>query len=132
MECSPFGNKNTRKLEVPPTATAYPRNIKLYTEEELIVFRRKRLDALNKHRLNRQQRAVEYKGGKCQICGYSKCSRALEFHHIDPNAKEFGISSKAHSTAWDKLCKELDKCALLCANCHREVHAGIIDVAIAQ
>lgn len=71
-----------------------------------------------------QAKAIEYGGGKCKICGYSKCFAALEFHHIDPTQKNFE-PSKAYKKKWETLKKELDKCALLCANCHREVHAGL-------
>ena len=71
-----------------------------------------------------KKRAVEYKGGKCIICGYSKCKRALVFHHLGNEKKEFGFSG-AHSRSWNSIKKELDKCVLLCANCHAEVHAGM-------
>ena len=66
---------------------------------------------------------VEYKGGKCEKCGYSKCVNALEFHHLDPNEKDFGISGKTWSL--ERLKKEVDKCILLCSNCHREIHSKI-------
>jgi hypothetical protein len=65
---------------------------------------------------------VEYKGGKCEFCGYNKCIEALEFHHIDETTKEFQISGSTKSL--EKQKKETDKCYMLCANCHREVHAG--------
>ncbi len=67
-------------------------------------------------------RAVEYKGGKCSICNYNKSMAALQFHHIDPTQKEFGIARSGISRAWEKIKKELDKCILLCANCHAERH----------
>lgn len=63
---------------------------------------------------------VEYKGGKCEKCGYNKCIEALDFHHIDPSQKEFGISSNSYSL--ERMKKEVDKCILVCANCHREIH----------
>jgi DNA-binding CsgD family transcriptional regulator len=68
-----------------------------------------------------KERAIEYKGGKCEICGYDKCKRSLDFHHRDPNEKDFGIG---HSKVlnWDKIKKELDKCDLVCRNCHGEIH----------
>lgn len=69
-------------------------------------------------------KAVEYKGGKCIRCGYNKCVNALAFHHIDPKTKEIRISS-GNTIAYEKLIKELDKCVLLCLNCHAEVHAEI-------
>lgn len=67
----------------------------------------------------RKQKAVEYKGGKCEKCGYDKCIAALEFHHPDPTQKEFIISRK---WSFEKIKNELDKCVLLCSNCHKEVH----------
>ena len=66
---------------------------------------------------------VEYKGGKCQCCGYNRCIRALEFHHLDPSQKDFTISGKSKS--FETLKKEADKCILVCSNCHKEIHAGI-------
>lgn len=68
-----------------------------------------------------KEKALEYKGKKCSICGYDKCSWALEFHHINPNEKEFTFS-KYSNHAWSKIQKELDKCILVCANCHKELH----------
>lgn len=60
-------------------------------------------------------------GGKCVKCGYDKCQGALQFHHIDPTQKEFSIS-RDFSNDIEKLCKEADKCILLCSNCHAEEH----------
>ena len=64
---------------------------------------------------------VQYKGGKCEICGYDKCEAALDFHHLNPEEKELQLSSgKTHSL--EKMKLEADKCILVCANCHREIH----------
>ena len=65
--------------------------------------------------------AVEYKGGKCEKCGYNTNIKALDFHHLDPSQKDFTISTQKN-TSLDRLKPELDKCILLCANCHREQH----------
>lgn len=65
--------------------------------------------------------AIAYKGGKCSVCSYDKCLAALEFHHLDPTKKEFSISSYSINDL-DLLKLELDKCILLCSNCHREIH----------
>ena len=73
-------------------------------------------------RQRRKQKCVEYKGGKCINCGYNKCIAALQFHHRDPDQKDFGLSYKGMPRSWEKCQKELDKCDLLCANCHFEVH----------
>ena len=59
---------------------------------------------------------------KCQTCGYSNCVAALQFHHRDPNEKDFGLSHKGMPHSWEKTKKELNKCDLLCANCHFELH----------
>jgi len=69
--------------------------------------------------------AIDYRGGKCEICGYSRCSEALEFHHIDQGSKDFGISDKGYTRSWERIKKELAKCLLLCSNCHRELHSGL-------
>lgn len=93
-----------------------------------------RRDALKKAVIKRRKKvkelAVEYKGGKCHICHYSKCIGALELHHIDPTQKSFGIGAKGYTRSWDKVRSELDKCVLLCANCHREVESGITQLSI--
>lgn len=68
-------------------------------------------------------RAIKYKGGSCQMCGYSKCSDAFDFHHLNPENKDFSISQNGKTLGWNKIKKELDKCILLCANCHRETHS---------
>ena len=69
--------------------------------------------------------AIEYKGGKCQICNYNKYPGGLDLHHINPKTKEFGIGEKGYTRSWEKVKTELDKCALVCANCHRKLEAGI-------
>lgn len=80
-------------------------------------------------RRDTKQKLIDYKGGKCEECGYNKCSAALEFHHINPDEKDFSISQvdTRSNSHFEKLKKEVDKCRLLCANCHREAHSGIIN-----
>lgn len=67
---------------------------------------------------------ILYKGKKCEICGYDKCEGALEFHHLNPLEKDFQIGDidLSNNLNIDDLKKEVDKCQLLCANCHREQH----------
>lgn len=84
--------------------------------------RKCRVDAVDKRRKLLKVKAVEYKGGLCVKCGYSKCISALEFHHLDPSQKDFALSSDGHTRSWDSIKIELDKCILVCANCHREIH----------
>lgn len=68
---------------------------------------------------------IEYKGGKCIICSYHKYAGAFDLHHIDGSTKEFGLSMQGLTRSWEKTKAEADKCVLVCANCHREIHAGI-------
>ena len=75
----------------------------------------------NKNRYNRKKQMVDYKGGKCAVCGYSKCLRALIFHHLDPKIKSFNFGG-SHCRKWADIKAELDKCLLLCQNCHCEIH----------
>lgn len=70
----------------------------------------------------RKQRSVEYMGGKCVDCGLITCEVCVyDFHHLDPTTKLFGVGSKlvVATYSWEKIRAELDKCVLLCANCHR-------------
>lgn len=76
---------------------------------------------VNRQRYERKKKCVEYKGGKCERCSYSKTVRALAFHHVDPSQKDFGISGN-HARSWEATKKELDKCILVCHNCHSEIH----------
>ena len=77
----------------------------------------------NKKRKELKAKAIQYLGGKCQKCGYDKCSGALEFHHKNRNEKDKAIHELLDKPNWEKLEKELKKCVLVCANCHREIHA---------
>ena len=65
-------------------------------------------------------RAIEYKGGCCEHCGYDKYHGALQFHHKDPTQKDPKEFSRKKN--WERFKAEVDKCVLLCANCHAEEH----------
>jgi len=75
-------------------------------------------------RIRTKLRAIAYKGGKCQLCGYDECPDAMDFHHLNESKKDFAISKNGAARSWDRVKRELDKCVLLCCRCHREVHAG--------
>ena len=87
-----------------------------------------RIDQKN-FRKNRKNAYIQILGGHCNICGYNKCSAALEFHHINPKEKNFSIAQGANKKLIDEL-EELQKCILVCANCHREIHQGLIPLEI--
>ncbi len=86
------------------------------------------LKAISDRRRRIKEKAIRFMGGECQVCGYHKYQGALDFHHIDPSTKSFGIGGYRHSRSWDRVKKELAKCILVCANCHREIGAGIVKV----
>jgi len=118
---SQYDKKSIRSLLV--SSGVYEGVYKNETPEE--ISRRKSVNVIN-WKKNNKLKLIEYKGGGCEICGYNKCESALEFHHLNPLLKDFSISNNSYS--FDKMKLEVDKCALLCSNCHREVHAGITKI----
>lgn len=86
----------------------------------------KQSEKVKRYRKNTKNKMILSMGGKCQICGYSKCGDALEFHHVDEALKEFSFNQASkYNFKITKIMCELKKCILLCSRCHREVHAGI-------
>lgn len=73
---------------------------------------------------NIKMQAIEYLGGKCQDCGVVDDPCIYDFHHLDPSKKDLAFGQRGGSS-FVKLKPELDKCVLLCANCHRKRHANI-------
>jgi hypothetical protein len=71
-------------------------------------------------RRKRKRLLVEYKGGRCELCGYDKFYGALDFHHKDPLEKKIRIAQMS-LISFERLKPEIDKCMLLCADCHREI-----------
>lgn len=70
----------------------------------------------------RKRMAIQYLGGACVQCGYNGHYAALQFHHKDPATKT-AKWSKFRGRRWSFVLKELDKCELLCTNCHLIHHA---------
>lgn len=84
----------------------------------------KQKDFKERWRLENLSKFNEWKNTlSCEICGEDE-SCTLDFHHLDPNEKEEGISNIRHLT-FSRIQKEVEKCVVLCSNCHRKVHAGI-------
>ena len=104
ISCSPFMQHNT-KVDIDRKSV---RNVSCSGKYQ--TSKRKRL----------REKILDYKGNKCEKCGYDRCKEALEFHHINPKEKLFSISSNCAIYAWEKVLAQADKCILLCANCHRE------------
>lgn len=83
-------------------------------------------DAVYRTRAKNKQILIDEHGGKCSRCGYSKCSRALEFHHLDPKTKEHGLSYLIAIRSLAKARVEAEKCVLVCSNCHAEIESGMV------
>jgi 5-methylcytosine-specific restriction endonuclease McrA len=96
------------------------KDTRTYSDRKVYIIK-----AVVKRRKKVRLKAIEALGGKCMRCGYNKCMDALEFHHKNPTDKDFCISGKGYCRSWEKVSKELEKCDLLCANCHRELHAEL-------
>lgn len=73
-----------------------------------------------------KERATYVLGNQCACCGYNKCIQALEFHHLNPTEKDFNFGSNSNRS-WKDTRNEIQKCILVCTNCHREIHYGLID-----
>lgn len=134
LQCSPFGKHNTVKIH-----KAKPRSKSKYCICDRC-GRRYLYSRDSGHRLTRcnaclqrvrqrriKQRAADFLGGKCILCGYSRCIEALDFHHRDPSKKDYTIGHM-YNRAWARIEEELRKCVLICATCHREVHSGLVSI----
>lgn len=140
-ECSPLYSHNTQNLEyydkiIPgkqericyschkslPETAFYRKTNSGYCRKCFYIIQ-------NEYRKNIKNKCIEYMGGECKFCGYSKCIGALEFHHLNPSIKDELV---CRSRSFEKIKKELDKCILLCSNCHREKHEslGLVTKAI--
>lgn len=117
LECSPFNNRNTLKLENGDERKSLT-NRKCGCNK---VYRHKGSRCysctvkIRRHKIKMEM--VNKKGGKCSKCGYNECLSALQFHHINPKTKAFSISG-SHCRSMSRVKKELNKCIVLCANCH--------------
>ncbi len=109
LDCSPFGQHNTKQLEIKFKRPKSP-EVKRWKQ---------------KTRPIRKKKLIAMKGGGCVICGYNRCLRALEFHHVDPETKKFSLTATTLADiGWDRILEEVKKTVLLCATCHREVEDG--------
>lgn len=81
--------------------------------------------ATSDFRRRRKDNLIKVCESKCALCGYANLSAALEFHHIDPSKKSYGIASQGTCHNLEADLAEIKKCILVCANCHREIHSGL-------
>jgi len=88
-----------------------------------------RSEAVARRRRRLKEILVSEAGGCCSICGYDRYIGALQFHHRDSAAKQFGVGERGLTRSLAGVRAEASKCILLCANCHSEVEAGIVNAA---
>lgn len=125
LECSPFGEHNTRNLAKGPNSPKICSTCRKHFNEKGTICGSCRV---TKWRQEKKKILVIEHGGKCKICGYDRCLSNLTFHHRDPSVKEFGITGITIN--FEKIREEAKKCILLCCRCHGEVHAGIISIPL--
>lgn len=118
LVCSPYKSHNTSAYD--PIERKRKKNVpyKKYSEsaKKTITL------SLYKRALTRKHKYIKELGGKCKKCGYNKSWRALSFHHLDSKIKDFGLSLNMFwSQSAETIKKEVDKCELLCLNCHAEL-----------
>jgi len=121
LDCSPFGSPRKTKIE----NKGSNRTCEVCSRQYIYSHKKGHTDkicnscAANSRRFLLKKRMINYKGGKCLKCGYNKSYRALDFHHRNKDEKLFNFSG-SHCYKWEKIQLELDKCDILCSNCHRE------------
>lgn len=120
LRCSPYGLHNTKKdIDKKGNRKGSYSN---WCEEEKVRHRSHGKTA----RENRKQILVKMSGGCCILCGYSKCLRALSFHHRNPREKSFELNKANLRRPWNSIIEEHKKCDLLCVRCHCEVEDELI------
>lgn len=87
-----------------------------------------RLEGVSEWRRRKKALLVAEAGGRCLLCGYDRYLGALQFHHLDPQQKRFALSLRGVTRSFAVIRAEAQKCALLCANCHAEVEAGVTEL----
>lgn len=125
LECSPYNKHNTKQIHnedrLERTCLTCGRNY-LYNRGKGHKKAKCNSCYSNGRKTIIKEKLVTFKGGRCELCGYDKCIFALEFHHKISGEKDMTISGN-HGRAFEVLKAEVEKCLLLCANCHRELHA---------
>jgi len=126
LSCSPFGSKNTKRLEESKKEHG-PKFCSVCGRE----FSRKGTKCCNcvfNNRIERiRNKVIDIVGDRCLVCGYNRACRNICFHHVDAEDKLFNLSMReVTGLAWKRVIKEIRKCIPLCMNCHGEVHGGLI------
>ena len=129
LECSPFGDHNTIKLEEKINTNCLNCSTELNNRQKMFCSKKCKVKGYpyyayqKKRGVERKTELVLIKGGCCSKCGYDKNLAALEFHHINPSEKETQLDVRTLTNrTWEFILKEAEKCILICSNCHSEHH----------
>lgn len=118
LDCQPF------KTSIYTTKSKFS-----YAESQKRWYWKKKLadgvDPISVKRTTVKRTIIALVDSQCQICGYNKCQRNLAFHHI--RDKKLSLTSRTFQFSMKKLIPELEKCVVVCHNCHGEIHDNIID-----
>ncbi len=123
LTCVPFGSSRYSKKSLEDQRSYNAEKAKRHYNRSK--ERNGGVDPIKAHREKRKNLIISILGGECQLCGYSKLSRNLAFHHL--RDKELHLDSRAFQRSWANVIPEVLKCVLVCHNCHGEIHADIID-----
>lgn len=116
LKCSPYKSHNTRSDD-PAISSELVNKYKTWPKERRMIHTVRNIVRGTEAR----EKLIELAGGKCIKCGYCKCQRSMNFHHRDPSTKKFSLAvTIICRMEWDKVLEEIEKCDLLCANCHGE------------
>lgn len=125
LKCSPYGGRNTCPdipNGDPNRILAVKKHWKDFTKDQKNI----KICSSYYRGLKKRQELYDLLGGKCQVCGYKKCNRALSFHHKDPKDKKFDLTlNNLWSHNAEAIYEEANKCMLVCLNCHTEIEDTI-------
>lgn len=125
LKCWPFKHKRVVVVEVAQAYREGRLDRARVRSRDWYYATKERLgrDPVGLCRAKRKAHVVKLIGSACQLCGYSKCLRSLSFHHVKPLEKERPVPFQL---SLPRVLRELQHCVLICANCHGEVHEGLV------
>lgn len=129
LTCSPFGGNNRQVLEAVPSD-------RRCSDCSRPLARKFRCNTCTSRRRRDRLRAKLFKlvGDRCEVCGYGgtpEHHKILELHHRNAADKRFELSvTDLSERPWSEVVTEARKCAVLCPNHHREVHVGLLTLAM--
>lgn len=102
---------------------------RLWAQQQSNEFKKIKYDRekTNKQLMVEKLNQLKLEKGCCEICGVFHPACCFDFHHIDESNKKDEVSKLASKGyKWETILSEVDKCIMLCAPCHRKIHAGLL------